>query len=98
MFDRVGGKIQTFAKVIFYIQVTISIIGAVVSAAYVHYLVGLFIIVIGPIYAWIISAILYGFGLLVESAVGIERNTRLNQSQWMKDRIDNFSEYQKFAP
>ena len=68
MFENIGGKIKKLAKVLFVIVALSAVISAI--AVFVVnedlILLGLSIMIAGPIVAWISSWTLYAFGELVE--------------------------------
>ena len=83
MFDNIGGKIKTLAKVV-------CGIGMVVSIAYGlrtmdrswsddRILSGVIVMAIGCLISWISVFILYGFGELIEKTSSIERIMRMSQ-------------------
>lgn len=70
MYDNIGGKIKGLAK-------TLSILGAIAIAILAIILLcsndklipfGVLLLIFGPLFAWISSWILYGFGELVENS------------------------------
>ena len=69
MYDNIGGKLKLLAKIIFYIQAIGSAIGGLAIMAIDEYMVvyGLLIFFLGPLFAWISSWFLYGFGELIET-------------------------------
>lgn len=75
-FDNIGGKIKGLAKFIFAILTIIALIGGLfflikgkeVVGNDVIEIIGLLIIMVGPILAWINSWLLYGFGQLIENS------------------------------
>lgn len=80
MFDNIGGKIKTLAKVICWIGIIVSIIAGIVAGVAMGsgsgVLVAILIIVIGALCSWIGSFLLYGFGELIDNTKKIEENTR----------------------
>ena len=68
MFDNIGGKIKTLAQVICWIGIACSVVFgiAVVANEYTR-LLGIAIIVLGPLLSWVSSFLLYGFGQLIEN-------------------------------
>ena len=66
-FDNIGGKIKNWAKLIFAIEaITAVIAGLVIMNTTI--LAGLLVIVVGPIFAWISSWLMYGYGQLIENS------------------------------
>ncbi len=88
MWDNIGGKIKTLAKVIFWVQSVLALIGVILSWFIVNwrYLNGtvIILIILGSILAlaiailifWVCSFLLYGFGQLIESSEGTAYNTQ----------------------
>lgn len=78
MFNNIGGKIKTLAKVIFIIEIVLAFIAGIAFMATDDSLivVGLLVMVILPIAGWVSSWFLYGFGEIIDKLCEIERNTR----------------------
>jgi len=78
MYDNIGGKIKVLAKVTFIVEAIAAVITGIALMASDEDMipVGLLVMVVGPIVAWVSSWLLYGFGELVDKACDIERNTR----------------------
>ena len=78
MYEDIGGKIKALAKAWFFIGAIFAIICGiyliVIDESMVF--VGMFLMVGGPLLAYISSWLLYGFGELVDIAYEIEWNTR----------------------
>ena len=75
VFDDIGGKIKTLAKVLTVIGIAASIILGLVLISDVPWL-GVGIIVFGSLFSWIGSFLLYGFGELIDNTAVIAGNTR----------------------
>ena len=75
MFDNIGEKIKTFAKVVCWIGIIVSFIFGVLLVNSSG-LIGILTIVVGSLASWIGSFSLYGFGELIEKATEIAENTR----------------------
>ena len=90
MFDNIGGKIKTLAKVICWAGIGFSIffgllvfIGCALSESgffdvVIGFFLGILLIIIGSLASWIGSFFLYGFGELIERTAEIAQNTRGN--------------------
>jgi len=78
MFDNIGDKIKVLAKVMFFLElITALIMGfALMFGEGETGGVGLIVFFVGPIVAWISSALLYGFGELIDKTCDIAENTR----------------------
>ena len=70
MFDNIGGKIKTLAKVICWIGIITSVITGIVFAISDDDMIlyGLLIAVGGSLISWIGSFFTYGFGELIENS------------------------------
>lgn len=81
MFKDPGSKIKTFAVIIFWVGVVISVISTMVMFANAGdlYVGEMFVffgfvnLVLGPIASYIIGLLIYGFGECVDKASSIER-------------------------
>lgn len=82
MFENIGNKIKTLAKVLCWIGIIVSVIVAIVLFASDDDLVGIgFLVLIGgSLISWIGSFVLFGFGQLVENSdIIAEQSDRDNQ-------------------
>lgn len=76
MYDDIGMKIKGLAKIMFYLEsILIMIIALPIAYEADALLLGIIIVIIGMILAWISTFLLYGFGELIDKACDIERNT-----------------------
>ena len=64
MFDNIGGKIKTLAKVVCWIGIVASVILGLLSR---NVITALLFIGIGSLGSWIGSFMTYGFGQLIEN-------------------------------
>lgn len=77
MYEGIGGKIKSFAKVVFIIEA----LGAIITGLILMFtdddlaLYGLITFILGPIAAWVSTWLLYAFGELVEKTADNEQNT-----------------------
>ena len=78
MFDNIGGKIKSLAKVVCWICIILFIImGIIMCLAGPSYIIyGVLVAVLGSLASWIGSFVLYGFGELIDNSAKIEENTR----------------------
>lgn len=69
-YDNIGGKIKGLAKLIFAILAIAAVITGFVLMAQDEdmILIGLLVVVFGPIVAWVSSLFLYGYGQLIENS------------------------------
>lgn len=83
MYENIGGKIKGLAKAIFIIEAIAAVItGFVLMASDSDtFLIGLLVMIIGSIVAWVSSWFLYGFGELIDKACEIEKNTRKDNDE-----------------
>ena len=90
MFRNIGSKIKTLAKVIFWLSVIGSMIGAfaVIALAAMRgsgdsiglaIIIGLVIVIVGIVFAWLSTFMLYGFGELIDTN---QKMLRIMQDQF----------------
>ena len=93
MFDNIGGKIKSLAKVTCWIGIIISLIAAIVMMISSKYAVlfGLLVLIVGPLISWISSFALYGFGELIETNCEIAKNTRGSSARSLTDAFSGFA-------
>lgn len=77
MHKEIGKKIKKMAIVIFVLEAILFFIGAIILMAINNdlFLVGILMMIIGPLLAWVSSFILYGFGELIDKTSEIANNT-----------------------
>ncbi len=99
MFNNIGRKIKTLAKVITGIGITASIIyGAVVvrlSNSPIFIMQGLIIMIVGSLISWLSSVTLYGFGQLIENTdilVSVHRNKETEFRSFARKQPDDMHE------
>lgn len=76
MFKNIGKKIKTLALVICWVQIAVNVIGGIAAMVAIGrvvnpaagFFLGLLIIALGVLIAWIGSFLLYGFGQLVDNS------------------------------
>lgn len=79
MFNNIGKKFKVLAKVMFWLQAIGAVITGIILLAEGEdetLIYSLLLILVGPLYAWISSWFIYGFGELIDKAADIEYNTR----------------------
>lgn len=79
MFDNIGTKIKSLAKIVCWVGIIITVIAGIVMLASGNDIsspIGLVLIVAGPIGSWISSFFVYGFGELIEKTTEIAENTK----------------------
>ena len=84
MFNNIGGKIKTLARVICWIGIIASVVGGIGMMVMDEDMIifGLLTIPVGALMSWIGSFMLYGFGELVENSAVL---AALAVKQSMKD-------------
>ncbi len=80
MFDNIGGKIKTLAKICSWVIIVSCAITGLVVMFSESFFIGLLTIVLGALIGWISAFMMYGFGELVESAM-VLRDAELNRQQ-----------------
>ena len=96
MFDNIGGKIKTLAKVVCWIGIIACIITGIVLMATNDDLVlaGILTAVVGSLLSWVGSFILYGFGQLVENSDIIAEQSARNNEKTRK-KVQQHEEQQR---
>lgn len=89
MFSNIGAKIKGLAKVLFWISVIGSMIGAFAVIAFgvmkggddvfISIIIGVAIVVVGIIFAWLSNFMLYGYGELIDTN---QKMLRIMQDQF----------------
>ncbi len=67
MFNNIGGKIKSVAKVLTGLGITVSVLVGIMVMTSDMLGVGLLTIVLGSLLSWLSSFTLYGFGQLIEN-------------------------------
>ena len=88
MFNNIGGKIKTLAKVLCWIGIAASVIGGLYTFSESQLInpVGIILYLIidvlsGSLISWLSSLVLYGFGELIEKATSMESKiSRIDES------------------
>lgn len=96
MFNNIGSKIKTLAKVLFWISVIGSMIGAFGVIAFaamsgsdeilIAIIIGIVIVVVGIIFAWLSNFMLYGYGELIDTN---QKMLRILQDQFRPKANNN---------
>jgi hypothetical protein len=78
MYENIGMKIKNLSKLIFGLETALAIIIALIYlfGEGIAIFIGLLILIIGPIVAWLSSLVLYGFGELIDKTSEVAKNTR----------------------
>ena len=75
MFDNIGNKIKTLALVTSIITIVACVFVSILMAVREQYWYAAVFVTLGPLFAWISSFLLYGFGQLIENSDKIANNT-----------------------
>lgn len=76
MFDNIGRKLKTFANIVGHVGIiTCLIIG--IFFLYFNTTIGFIILILGTFVVWFFTAVLYGFGELIENQSIIAKNTTI---------------------
>lgn len=76
MFENIGRKIKGLTKIICWVGIIASIVAAIAMMSMgedVLLVIGIIMLVVGPIMSWVSSFIMYGFGELVDRATSVEQ-------------------------
>ena len=76
MFENIGNKIKTLAKVLVVVGIIASFVSGVVIIASTDDPIGLLVMILGSISFLISSYLIYGIGELIDITSKIEKNTR----------------------
>ena len=78
MFENIGGKIKGLAQIFFFLEAVVAIILGFFVCSINEGLVflGVVVMFVGPLVAWVSAWLLYGFGELIENTAEIAKNTR----------------------
>ena len=86
MFNNIGGKIKSLAKIVCWLGIISCIISGlplILTNQQPLVLVGILIAVVGSLFSWISLFILYGFGELVENSAIIAAKSKQHQLKLM---------------
>ena len=107
MFTNIGKKIQLLARVLCFVGIVGAVIGGVLMVIYSREEVwGCVVAVVGPLFAWVSSWALYGFGVLIETNVTIANSLSsigpqavVSPTVWMCSQCGNQNNTtQRFCP
>ncbi len=89
MYNNIGNKIKGLAKGVFIFETIIATITGIILMASDEnlILVGLIILLVFPLIAWISSWLLYGFGELIEKTCEIAKNTKKTEPSTATNNI-----------
>ena len=86
MFDYVGVKMMTLAKVCAWIGIGASILCALIVMDEGELLMGVIIVVLGSLISWVSSLVLYGFGQLIDDVSVLKQKSLENNDK--NNKID----------
>ncbi len=101
MFKSIGGKIKTLAGAITCIEIILSIVLGIILMTNDLVLVGVLAILVGFLFSWVSTFILYGFGQMVENSdklVAVERmklDAKIDELQTKADKADELAKWNK---
>ena len=99
MYNNIGKKIKMLAKVIFFVEAIAAIFGgiSVIGLDEDLAVVGILIMIVGSVFAWVSSWLLYGFGEIIDKLSDIEQNTRTGVKSYtpVSDGVDRLSKIEK---
>ena len=77
MYNNIGGKIKGLAKAVFIVGAIAAVIMGIALMASNEDMtpIGLLVMAVGPLVAWVSSWLLYGFGELIDKTCDIAWNT-----------------------
>ncbi|MBE6927360.1 MAG: hypothetical protein E7467_02535 [Ruminococcaceae bacterium] len=76
MFGNIGQKIKALAYVMFILEAVGAIFGGIVLLSEEVTTIGLLVLFLGPVVAYLSAWMLYGFGEIIVKLKQIEENTR----------------------
>ena len=97
MYNEIGKKIKTLAKVLTIFGIVASIIYGIVLLALGQTVAGIIYLLFMPFLIWISSFVMYGFGELVEKVCNIEKNIRKRypETNTEAEEKDNDEDYEE---
>ena len=98
MYDNIGSKIKGLAKVTFYVEAVAAIIGGIALMVEDEDLaaMGLLLMIVGPLVAWVSTWLIYGFGELIDKACDIAQNTSVSTTKPTTYSNTDFEKISKF--
>lgn len=76
MFENIGRKIKGLTKIICWVGIIASVVAAIAMMSMgddILLVIGIIMLVVGPIMSWVSSFIMYGFGELVDRTTSVEQ-------------------------
>jgi hypothetical protein len=77
MFDNIGSKIKGLAVTVFGIEAFASVILGIYNLTDDEFAIGIILLLVGPINAWVSSWLLYGFGELITKVCDIADSVKV---------------------
>lgn len=93
MYDNIGAKIKSLATWVFVVEAIASIIGGIfILIDELDLLIGLLLLLLGPVVAYVSTWLLYGFGQLIENSDIIAQEQMLkNYEESERKEKDNLN-------
>ena len=85
MYNEIGKKIKLLAKIMFYTLAIVPIVGSLIIVDSWNAL-GIILVLLCPLFAWLSSLGLYGLGEIIDKLCDIEKNTRRDSSTTIDTR------------
>lgn len=89
MYDDIGGKIKSFAKGSFYVEAIASVLAGLFFLVESEEIWPLFLIICGPIAAWVMSWFIYGYGEIIDRLGYISDNTEQSINTSSKSKVSS---------
>lgn len=98
MYDNIGSKIKTVAKVVGFAGIVISILAGLLfllvafsEEKFSYFGIGILVAILGSIISWASTIALYGFGQIVENTDVLVQDSQINKSslQCIRKAYDN---------
>jgi len=97
MYENIGGKIKSVAVGTFIVEAIVAVFsGVAIIFSGELVLIGLLVIIFGPLGAWVSSFLLYGFGELIERVCYISHhigNPSNNSEEYIPTSYEDAAEY-----
>lgn len=79
MYDDIGDRIKTLAKVIAWIGIIVSVVVGIVT---ITTGIGIIVLILGPLLSWLSTLVLYGLGQLIENTDILVQQNITQQTNW----------------
>ena len=97
MYKNIGKKIKNLAKISFLVEAISAVISGIILCVNNtdEIWIGLLVLFVGPIVAWVSSWLLYGYGELIDKTCDIEFNTRNDKRKTATQQIEEMERISK---